>query len=132
VETIISGRHVDITPALKDYTRERAGKLTKYFNGITKIVVTLASESGRQSAEMIISARRNLTLIGVVEDRDLYAAIDLVTDKMERQLTKWKEKIRDHRGQPAKQAGAAGGAPAGAPDEAEDEEDVGERGPQGE
>ena len=91
MEIIISGRHVEMTPDLKDYAQERAEKLLKYFDGITKIVVTLGSDQGRHTAEMNISARRHLHLIGEVQRRDLREAIDLVTDKMERQLTRQKE-----------------------------------------
>ena len=97
MEIIISGRHVEMTPDLKDYAQERAEKLLKYFDGITKIVVTLGSDQGRHTAEMNISARRHLHLIGEVQRRDLREAIDLVTDKMERQLTRQKEKLKSHR-----------------------------------
>ena len=108
MEITITGRHVEMTPALKDYAQERADKLLRYFDGITKIAVTLSADSDRLTAEMVISARKNLTLIGEVEHRDLYAAIDIVTDKMERQLTKQKEKIKSHRGrQPLNQVAAA-------------------------
>jgi len=117
LEIIISGRHVEMTPDLKDYAQERAEKLLKYFDGITKIVVTLGSDQGRHTAEMNISARRHLHLIGEVERRDLREAIDLVTDKMERQLTRQKEKLKSHRDRKN-----IGEAPAVGPVADEDEE----------
>lgn len=97
MEIIISGHHVDLTEELKAYATERAEKLLKYFDGIMKITVKLSSDSGMLNAEMIISARNHLVLVGEVQHRDLHAAIDLVTDKMERQLTRQKEKMKNHR-----------------------------------
>jgi len=119
LEIIISARHdLEMTPDLKQYARERAEKLLKYFDGITKIVVTLASDKGRHTAEMNISARHHLHLIGEVERRDARAAIDLVTDKMERQLTRCKEKMKSHRDRHN-----IGGPPAAEAEDAEDYDD---------
>lgn len=130
MEIIISGRHVAVTPGLRAYALERAERLRKYFDGITKITVTLAVDSGRQSAEMVISASRNLILIGEVEDRDLYAAIDLVTDKMGRQLKREKEKMRSHRRQqPLKHAQAEFEAPAEDLEDGDFDEDLDENTP---
>lgn len=97
MEIIISGRHFDVKAELRAYASDRAEKLMRYFDGITKINVTLGAESGLFSAEMVISASKHLVMIGEVHHRDLRAAIDLVTDKMERQLTRQKEKIKGHR-----------------------------------
>jgi putative sigma-54 modulation protein len=98
LEITISGRHVEVTPTLKDYAQEQAEKLLRYFDGITRISVTLSLEAGRMSAEMVISVRKGLTIIGEVEDRDFVTALDILADKMERQLTRHKEKIKNHRG----------------------------------
>ena len=119
LEIIISARHnVEMTPDLKQYAQERAEKLLRYFDGITKIVVTLGSDQGRHTAEINISARRHLQLIGEVQRRDLREAIDLVTDKMERQLTRHKEKLKSHRDRKN-----IGEAPAAEAEDAEDAED---------
>ena len=97
----VSGRHVDMTPGLKEFAHEHAERLFKYFDMITSIDVVLSAESGRCSAEMVIQARKNLRVVGEVEDRDFNAAIGQLTDKMERKLTREKEKIKNHRGRKA-------------------------------
>ena len=99
----VSGHHVDVTAAMKEYAQEKADKLARYF-GAKEVVVTLKVERGRQIAEFIVYAPRRHTLIAEAEQQDMYAAIDLVADKMERQLTKLKEKWSDHHAKETRQA----------------------------
>ncbi|MGR3309493.1 MAG: ribosome hibernation-promoting factor, HPF/YfiA family [Candidatus Brocadiales bacterium] len=93
----ISGRHLSVTEAMKDYAHKKAAKLERFFDRITKIQVTLDVEGERQTAEMIVSAARGSTLIAEVATGDMYSAIDLAVDKLERQLTRHKEKLYDKR-----------------------------------
>lgn len=97
MDIIISGRHLSVTEAVKEYARKKAAKLERFFDRIRKIQVTLDVEGERQIAEMIISATRGSTLIAEVAATDMYAAIDLVVDKLERQLTRHKEKLYNKR-----------------------------------
>lgn len=91
----VSGHHVDVTTAIKDYAHEKAERLARYF-GAKEAAVTLKIEGGRQIAEFIVYAPKHHTLIAVAENPDMYAAIDVVADKMERQLVRLKEKWGDH------------------------------------
>ena len=91
----ISGHHVDVTPAMKDYAYEKADKLARYF-GAKEVAVTLKIEGDRQIAEFIVYAPKHHTLIAETEHADMYAAIDTVVDKIERQLVRLKEKWADH------------------------------------
>lgn len=93
----ISGRHLNITEAMKEYARKKVAKLERFFDRIMKIQVILDVEGERQTAEMIVSAARGSTLIAEVATTDMYAAIDLAIDKIERQLTRHKEKLYDKR-----------------------------------
>ena len=100
----VSGHHVDVTPAIKDYAYEKADKLARYF-GAKEVVVTLKIEGGRHIAEFIVYAPKHHTLIATSEHADMYAAIDVVVDKIERQLVRLKEKWQDHH---AKEGGLGG------------------------
>jgi len=108
LQVTVSGHHVDVTAAMKEYAHEKADKLARYF-GAKEVAVTLKVEGGRKIAELIVYAPRRHTLIAEAEQPDMYAAIDLVTDKMERQLTKLKEKWSDHHAREGRQAEEATG-----------------------
>ncbi|MFQ5957360.1 MAG: ribosome hibernation-promoting factor, HPF/YfiA family [Candidatus Brocadiales bacterium] len=103
---IVSGRHLSITDAIKSYAEKKVGKLEKYFDRLIKVQVNLDVESERHRAEMIASAARGSILIAEVIDHDIYAAIDRATDKLERQLTRHKEKLYKKR--PKKGSSPAG------------------------
>lgn len=93
----ITARHMIVPEDLKAYAQEKAERLARYFDRIKKIEVILNVEQERHSAEMVISATRGVTLVGHTVEGEIHAAIDLVTDKMERQLTRLKEKLRGRR-----------------------------------
>ena len=94
----IIGRHDNNSQEVKDYAREKAKKVSKYFKNITNVKVILDSEKDNHSAEMIISVSRGTQLVGQESHADIHAAIDLLIDKMERQLVRFKERLKDRRG----------------------------------
>ncbi|MEE9584877.1 MAG: ribosome-associated translation inhibitor RaiA [Candidatus Brocadiales bacterium] len=94
---IVSGRHLSITDAIKGYAEKKVKKLEKYYDRLIQVQVNLDVESERHRAEMIASAAKGSILIAEVIDRDIYAAIDRATDKLERQLTRRKEKLYQKR-----------------------------------
>ncbi len=94
---IVSGRHLSITDAIKGYAEKKVKKLEKYFDRLIKVQVNLDVEGERHRAEMIVSASKGSILIADVTDHDIYAAIDRATDKLERQLTRHKEKLYQKR-----------------------------------
>jgi len=87
----ISGHHVEVTPALRDYVQEKIKKLERHSDHITNIHVTLKVEKLRQIAEATVHVRGQ-DLFADAESEDLYAAIDLLSDKLDRQVLKHKEK----------------------------------------
>lgn len=90
----INGHQLDVTPALKNFTKEKFDKLERHFDRITQINVTLGVEKLRQIAEATIFVPGD-QLHASSESDDLYAAIDVLIDKLDRQLLKHKEKIRN-------------------------------------
>ena len=96
----LSGRHVTITEAIRDYAREKVEKLSKYFEGITNAQVKLSVEGVQHSAEIIVAAAGGATIIASASSNDMYGAIDIVSDKVERQLKKHKGKLQSRRTRP--------------------------------
>ena len=93
----ITGHHVDITAALRDYTTEKLARLERHFDKVSKVHVILSVEKLRHTAEATVSANGS-SLFATAEELDMYAAIDALIDKLDRQANKLKEKrIDQHR-----------------------------------
>ena len=91
----ITGHHVDITPALRAYVEEKLERLERHFDNITNAHVILEIEKDRQKAEATINVSRG-QVYADSEDENMYAAIDNLADKLDRQIKKHKEKLKDH------------------------------------
>lgn len=91
----ITGHQMEVTPAIKTFTEEKFGKLIRHFDNITKINVVFGVEKLRQIAKATVFITGG-ELNASSEADDLYAAIDALIDKLDRQLIEHKEKIRSH------------------------------------
>jgi putative sigma-54 modulation protein len=91
----ITGHHVDITPALRAYVEEKLERLERHFDNITNTHVILEIEKDRQKAEATINVSRG-RVYADSENENMYAAIDSLVDKLDRQIKKHKEKLKDH------------------------------------
>ena len=91
MQVTISGHHVDVTSALNDFVHSKLERLERHYDQITSINVTLSIEKQRQKADASIHIA-GADLVANAEHDDMYAAIDLLTDKLDRQLIKHKEK----------------------------------------
>ncbi|WP_066017423.1 ribosome hibernation-promoting factor, HPF/YfiA family [Endozoicomonas atrinae] len=99
----ISGHHVEVTEALHDYVIKKLERLASHFDHITNVQVTLSVEKLAQKAEAVLHTR-GAEINATAEHEDMYAAIDLLSDKLDRQLVKQKEKALN------RQQGASGHA----------------------
>ena len=91
----ITGHHVDITAALRAYVEEKFERLERHFDNMTNVHVILGVEKERQKAEATLHVSRG-NIYADSEDENMYAAIDSLTDKLDRQIKKHKEKLKDH------------------------------------
>ena len=91
MQITVSGHHVDVTQPLREYVDTKLGRLQRHFENITNAVVTLSVEKQRQKAEANVHVAGK-DLFAAVESEDMYAAIDILADKLDRQLIKHKEK----------------------------------------
>ncbi len=94
MKIIITGRNVDLTDAIKDRANDKLSKLDKFFTNETTATVTLKKENGKDVAEINIPVKGNLLRVSEKQD-NLFAAIDTATEKLERQIRKYRTKIRD-------------------------------------
>lgn len=96
----ITGHHIDITQALRGYIENKFARLERHFDNMSNIHVILNVEKERQMAEATIHVSGG-NLFADAQHDDMYAAIDGLVDKLDRQLKKHKEKLTDHhRGEP--------------------------------
>lgn len=91
----INGHQIDVTPALRDYVLARLEKLERHSDQLLDGHVILTVEKLVQKAEATLNlAGRSMHAEATAED--MYAAIDLLADKLDRQVLKHKEKVTDH------------------------------------
>jgi len=88
----LTGHHIDITDSLRDYVNEKLGKLERHFDHINNVHVILSVEKLRQTAEATVHVNGG-ELFATSEEHDMYASLDSLVDKLDRQLIKHKEKM---------------------------------------
>lgn len=88
----VRGKNMEVSPALQEYLEKRMGKLEKYFDSQIEVQVTMSIVKGDHIVEATISID-GLILRGEETSQDIYASIDMVVDKLERQMHKYKTKI---------------------------------------
>ena len=95
----VTFRHMDSTEALKDYAKEKIERVRKYFPDPIKAHVVLACDRGyNHIADVNITLHNGIVIAGRETTEDMYSSIDLVMAKIERQVRRYKEKIRHHKG----------------------------------
>ncbi|MDR2165502.1 MAG: ribosome-associated translation inhibitor RaiA [Zoogloeaceae bacterium] len=91
----ISGHHIEVTPALRDYVENKLGTVVNHFEQVTGVNVILSVDKLKQKAEVTVHVPGREIFAETAED-DLYAAIDGLFDKLDRQVQKHKQKLQDH------------------------------------
>ena len=91
----VSGHHVEVTDPLREYVEAKFERLQRHFDQITNTEVTLIVEKLVQKAEATVHIS-GADIFAAAESEDMYAAIDSLADKLDRQLIKHKEKSRGH------------------------------------
>lgn len=96
----ISGHHLEVTPALREFVTNKLARVVKRFDQVTDVRVVLSLENtkekeGRQTAECTILVKGG-DIHAKTAHEDLYAAVDEMVDKLDRQVLRYKEKVKDH------------------------------------
>jgi len=89
----ITGRHVEVTPAIQEHVKNKFEKLERHFDHITNAHVILEVEKLDHKAEATIHASGHADLFASAKEKNMYAAIDALVEKLDRQIIKHKEKI---------------------------------------
>lgn len=101
----ITGHHVEITAAIRDYVNGKLERITRHFDHVIDINVILSVDKLRQKVEATIHVRGK-DIFAESEDPNMYAAVDSLVDKLDRSVIRHKEKQQDRRGTiPAPPAG---------------------------
>ena len=93
----VTFRHMEKSDALKDYARDKIARVEKYLDSVMEVNVVLSVEKFRHIADVTINAD-GLTINGQEQTEDMYSAIDMVVDKIERQVKRYRQKIKSRKG----------------------------------
>ena len=88
----VSGHHLDVTPAMRTYVSGKLDRVTRHFDHVIDVHVILSVDKLLQKAEVTLHVRGK-DIHAECIDADLYAAIDLLIDKLDRQVIKYKDKV---------------------------------------
>lgn len=91
MKIVFKGKHIEVTDAMRNYIEKRLNKIERHFDHILEVIVTLSVEKNRQIVEVTLQASRAL-IRAEEETDDMYASMDKVADKLERQIQKYKDK----------------------------------------
>lgn len=100
MQTSITGRHIELTDAIKDYVENKLKRLERHQHSLMNAEVILSVNKLVQKAEAKLDLD-GFNIYAEAEDKDLYAAIDALTDKLDRQVHRHKEQLTDHQAIPS-------------------------------
>lgn len=106
----ISGHHVDVTPALREYVLTKLEKVKRHFDQVVDVTIVLSVEKlsqkdRRQKAECTLHVKGKDIFVEQ-SNEDMYAAVDELMDKLDRQVVRHKDKVQNHHHEAAKRVGA--------------------------
>jgi putative sigma-54 modulation protein len=94
----ISGKHIEITEAIREHAQDKTSKLPKYYNSINQVEVLVdAGQGNGATVEIIARAEHGKVFVGTETGEDTYRCIDMAVHKLERQLRRAKSKERDNK-----------------------------------
>lgn len=92
----VSSKQMDITPAIQQHVEKKLGKVDRYYDGVQSVEAHLdTAPHGQFAVELRVEVEKHDTFVAKDSASDLYAAIDTASDKMVRQLTDFKEKLKN-------------------------------------
>jgi len=102
LQVSVTARHMDLSEAVKEFASRKVENLDRLFHGVTKIEIILDAADGAHSAELIAHQKRGAKIIAISKADDIYKAIDAVIEKMDHQMRKKKEILKQRRKKTAK------------------------------
>ena len=93
----VSGRHLHLSKDIQDHAHSKASKLGQFFNKIQKVDVVVSKEGSNYAVEVVVKPDGYESIVGHDSGTEIKACIDTTMDKLGRQITRHKEKIRNHK-----------------------------------
>ena len=93
----VSGRHMDVSDALKSYANDKAGKLQRYYDRVQSVEIVFDRRADSHLSEVIARADHHTTFVAKEEHEDPYVAVDAALKELERQLRRHKERFRNRK-----------------------------------
>lgn len=90
----VKGRNIEVTDALRQYIEKRLGKFSKFLGELSEAVVTISTEKFTHKIDVLLKVNGHL-IQAEGKTEDLYSAVDEVVEKLEKQILKYKEKVRN-------------------------------------
>ncbi len=94
----VVARHVELTDAMNNYAREKVDGMPRLYSGIQSIDITFAMEAGEHLVEMVATGKRKSVFVAHNRGRDMYACVDQCAHKLQQQLRRYKDRVRDRHG----------------------------------
>jgi putative sigma-54 modulation protein len=95
MQTKVSAKHMELTPAIEDYATKKVEKFLRFFDRIQQIEIVIDKGKNEYTVEIITDVEHHKPFVATTTDQDLYACIDMSVDRATRQLRDHKSKLRD-------------------------------------
>jgi putative sigma-54 modulation protein len=105
MQVTVTGRHMGVSEALKRYCQEKAQRLVRFYDRIQSIDMILDGHDGSHTAEIIVHSDGTSPFVASEEQDNIYAAVDLLLDKIERQIRRHKMRLRNRKHPPRSSGG---------------------------
>ena len=99
-------RHCELSDGIRDYVAKKTERVLRHFDGVHDVEMVFSAEGAKTKVEMIVGTVRSQRCVAVASHEDMFAAVDLVADKMDHQVKKLKSKLRERHGPPPRAPGS--------------------------
>jgi putative sigma-54 modulation protein len=100
MQVTVSGRHMGVSDSVRGYCEDKVSRLPRFYDRIRSVELILDGHEGHHSAEIIVHLDGTHPFVASEEHDDLHAAVDLLLDKIERQIRRHKERVRNRKHPP--------------------------------
>ncbi len=94
----VVARHIELTDAMKDYARTKVDGLPHFYNGLQSADITFAVDAGEHVVEIVATGKRKSVFVAHHRSRDMYVCVDQCIHKLEEQLRRHKDRVRNRHG----------------------------------
>lgn len=94
----VVARHMEVTDAMRSYAEEKAGRLPRFYSGLQSASVTLDIDAGEPLVEIVASGKQKSVFVARHRGNDMYGCVDQCVHKLQQQLRRHKDRVRDRHG----------------------------------